>query len=113
MNISIHLAVIRASFIMYGLNTAPCRDERLPLFIKALKINAPLSLKSQRIITIQILQHILQVCDTLHDPILCKPLYLFTFFPLLRLCNILTHSVRQFNVYYVSDDMVYTLNTLN
>ena len=89
MNISIHLAVIRASFIMYGLNTAPCRDERLPLFIKALKINAPLSLKSQRIITIQILQHILQVCDTLHDPILCKPLYLFTFFPFLRMCNIL------------------------
>ena len=46
-NISNHLTAMRTSFIMYGLNTDPFRDERLLLFIKALKINAPLSLKTQ------------------------------------------------------------------
>ena len=46
-NIANHLTAMRASFIMYGLNTDPFRDERLPLFTKVLKINAPLSLKTQ------------------------------------------------------------------
>ena len=33
-NIANHLTAIRASFLMYVLNTDPFRDERLPLFIK-------------------------------------------------------------------------------
>ena len=96
-NILNHLTAMRASFIMYGLNKYPFRDERLPLFIKALKINAPLSLKTHKIITIQMLQQILQVCDSLQEPILFKSLYLFTFFSFLRISNILPHSVRQFD----------------
>ena len=41
-NISNHMAGIRAMFIVYGLNTSPFKDERLPLLIKFLEINAPL-----------------------------------------------------------------------
>ena len=55
-NISNHIAGIRAMFIVYGLNTDPFKDERLPLFIKSLKINAPLALKGQKIITVNMLQ---------------------------------------------------------
>ena len=97
-NISNHLAAIRASFILYGLNTSPFKDERLPLFIKALKINAPLSFKSQKIITIEVLQNILCICDSLHEPIVFKALYLFTFFSFLRMSNILPHTTAQFDV---------------
>ena len=82
---------------MHGLNTDPFRDETIPLFVKALRINAPLSLKTQRIVTIQMLKQILQVCDSLHEPILFKSLYLFTFFSFLRMSNILPHSVKQFD----------------
>ena len=49
-NISNHLTAIRATFIMYGLNTDPFRDERIPLFIKALRINAPLSLRHRKLL---------------------------------------------------------------
>ena len=97
-NISNHLAAIRASFIMYGLNTTPFRDERLPLFLKALKINAPLSFKSQKIITTDVLQCILLMCDALQEPVIFKALYLFTFFSFLRMSNILPQTVAKFDV---------------
>ena len=37
-----YLTAIRALHIVHGLDTIAFRDERLPLFLKALKINAPL-----------------------------------------------------------------------
>ena len=79
-NISNNLAGIRAMFIVYGLNTAPFKDERVPLFIKSLKINAPLSLRGQKIISIQVLEQIVATSQTLQHPLLFQTLYLFTFF---------------------------------
>ena len=96
-NISNHMAAIRAMFIVYGLNTAPFKDERLPLFIKSLKINAPLSLRGQKIITTQMLQQIVAISKTMDNPLLFKTLYWFTFFSFLRLSNILPHSVQKFD----------------
>ena len=68
-NISNHLAGIRAMFIVYGLNTAPFKDERVPLFIKSLKINQPLSLKGQKIISIHMLEQIVAIAQTLQHPL--------------------------------------------
>ena len=111
-NIANHLTGIRSSFILYGLNTEAFRDERIPLFVKALRINAPLSLKSQKIITIQMLQQILQTCDLLADPVLFKALYLFTFFSFLRMSNILPHSVKQFDGtrHLLRGDLIFSQN---
>ena len=53
--------------------------------------------RHKKIITIEMLQQILQVCDSLQQPILFKSLYLFTFFSFLRMSNILLHSVKQFD----------------
>ena len=96
-NISNHMAAIRAMFIVYGLNTAPFKDERLPLFVKSLKINAPLSLRGQKIITTQMLQQIVAISQTMDNPLVFRTLYLFTFFFFLRLSNILPHSVQKFD----------------
>ena len=96
-NISNHIAGIRAMFIVYGLNTDPFKDERLPLFIKSLKINAPLALKGQKIITVNMLQKIIDISQTLDHLLVFQTLYLFTFFSFLRLSNILPHSARQFD----------------
>ena len=111
-NISNRLTGIRSSFIIYGLNTEAFRDERIPLFVKALRINAPLSLKSQKIITIHMLQQILQICDSLTDPVLFKALYLFTFFSFLRMSNILPHSVKQFDGtrHLLRGDLIFSQN---
>ena len=96
-NISNHLAGIRAMFIVYGLNTDPFKDKRVPLFVKSLKINAPFSLKGQKIISIQVLEQIVATSQNLQHPLLFQTLYLFTFFSFLRLLNILPHSVTQFD----------------
>ena len=111
-NISNHLSAIRASFIMYGLDTQAFRDERIPLFVKALRINAPLSLKSQKIITIQMLQQILSICDSLSEPLIFKALYLFTFFSFLRMSNILPHSVARFDAtrHLLRGDLIFAQN---
>ena len=95
-NISNHMAAIRAMFIVYGLNTAPFKDERLPLFIKSLKINAPLSLRGQKIITIQMLQEIVATSQIMDNPLVFRTLYLFRFISFLRLSNILPHSAQKF-----------------
>ena len=111
-NISNQLTSIRSSFIIYGLDTEAFRDERIPLFVKALRINAPLSLKSQKIVTIQMLQQILQICDSLTDPVLFKALYLFTFFSFLRMSNILPHSVKHFDGtrHLLRGDLIFSQN---
>ena len=98
-NISNHMVGIRASFIIYGLQTSFFKDERIPLFIiiKALRMNVPLTLKPTRTISIEMLHQILQICDTLQIPVVFKALYLFTFFSFLRLSNILPYAVKQFD----------------
>ena len=40
-NISNYLPGIRAMYIVNGLDTKAFRDDRLPLFVKSLKLNAP------------------------------------------------------------------------
>ena len=96
-NISNHLAGIRAMFIDHGLNTSPFRNERFSLFIKSLRLNAPLSLRGQKIITIDLLQQTIVISEVLNDPLVFKSLYVFTFFSFLRLSNVLPHSAKQFN----------------
>ena len=96
-NIANHMAGIWAMFIVYELNSSPFKDERLSLFIKSLKINAPLSLKGQKIIKVQMLQQIVAISQTLDNPLVFKMLYFFTFFSFLRLSNILPHAVQQFD----------------
>ena len=79
-NISNHLSAIRAMFIAHGLNTEPFKDYRLPLYIKSLKINAVFTPKMSKIVSIDLLHQIVQICDQLQSPFVFKALYLFCFF---------------------------------
>ena len=95
-NISNHLSAIRAMFIVHGLNTQPFRDHRLPLYIKSLKINAVFTPKMLKIVSIDTLQHIVEMCTQIQFLIVFKALYLFCFFSFMRLSNVLPHSSSQF-----------------
>ena len=92
-NISNHLSAIRAMFIVYGLNTKPFQDERVPLYIKSLKINANFKPTMTKLVSIDMLQQIVSLCDQKQFPIVFKALYLFCFFSFMRLSNVLPHSV--------------------
>ena len=97
-NISNHMAAIRAMFIVHGLNTEPFKDQRIPLYIKSLKINARFKPRTVKIISIDMLQDIVTMSSPLQQPLVYKALYLFCFFSFMRLSNILPHSAAAFDI---------------
>ena len=60
-NISNYMSAIRAMFILHGLNTEPFKDERLPLYIKSLKINAAFQPKTIKLVFIKMLEQIVTI----------------------------------------------------
>ena len=96
-NIANYISAIRAFHIIYGLPTDPFKDECLSLFLKSIQISAPLTLKTQQLIDIDMLQAIIHQSDTMEYSLVFKPLYLTCFFSFLRISNILPHSVHSFD----------------
>ena len=78
-HISNHLTAIRSMCIIYNCNTTPFRDNRLPLFIKAVKLNRPLQPKLPFVINEGLLQDVVVACASLHPAIIFKALYLLAF----------------------------------
>ena len=96
-NIANYMAAIRAYHIIHGFNTLPFKDERMSLYLKSLKIQAPLAPVRRSSLDIHLLEAIVQTCDMFRFPIIFKSLYLLCFFSFLRLSNILPHSVPAFD----------------
>ena len=96
--ISNYMSAIRAMFIVHGLNTEPLKDEKLPLYIKSLKINAVFKPTTVKLISIEMLQQIVTMYSALQHPIVYKVLHLFCFFSFMRLSNVLPHSSAAFDI---------------
>ena len=92
-----HLTAIRALHILHGLDTSAFRDERLALFVKATRLQAPFNPSISAHLDVTLLQRIIQQCDSMQFPVIFKPLYLVVFFSFLRLSNVLPHSVASFD----------------
>ena len=91
------MAAIGASFIIYTIPTTPFTDDRLQLFLKSVKINSNFMPTLHSSITIDILHQIIQACTVLPSPETFTALYLFAFLSVLRLSNILPHSLKAFD----------------
>ena len=96
-NIANYMAALRAYHIFHGLNTNPFKDEHLALYIKSLRIQAPLAPSRRPGLDVQLLTRIIHTCDSFRFPAIFKPLYLLCLFSFLRLSNILPHSVPTFD----------------
>ena len=83
--------------ILHGLDTSAFRDERLGLFVKALKIQATFNPTIPAHFDVPLLERIIKQCDNLEFPMVFKPLYPIVFFSFLRLSNVLPHSVASFD----------------
>ena len=92
-----HLTAIRALHILHGLDTSAFRDERLALFVKVTRLQAPFNPSISAHLDVTLLQRIIQQCDSMQFPVIFKPLYLVVFFSFLRLSNVLPHSVASFD----------------
>ena len=83
--------------IVHGLETAVFRDERLSLFLKAIRIQRPFKPRLLAHLDISLLEHIIKQGDQCQFPVVFKALYLLMFFSFLRLLNVLPHSVANFD----------------
>ena len=97
-SISNYLAAIRALSIMYDLPTDCFKNKKIQMFIRALKLNRPLTLKSHSILDEHMLKQVLLVCHELQNSLVFSAIYLLAFFSFLRLSNIVPHSTSTFNV---------------
>ena len=96
-NIENYLSAVKTLTAKYGLSVAYFSDQRIQMFIKALKINRPLHLVTSASIDEHTLQKILLECDKFPHSVVYKSLYSFAFFSFLRLSNILPHSAAAFD----------------
>ena len=62
-NIANYLAAIRANLVICGLSTTFMQDDRIHLFLRGVKINRPLALKTQSVITDSMFYNIIQACS--------------------------------------------------
>ena len=92
-----HLTAIRALHILHGLDTSAFKDERLALFVKATRLQAPFNPSIPAHLDVTLLQRIIEQCDSMQFPVIFKPLYLVVFFSFLGLSNVLPHSVASFD----------------
>ena len=96
-NIANYMAGLRASFVLYDMNTAPFQNHQLQCFHRAAKLQIQSFPKTKLNLDEFLLTRIITACDTLHFPFIFKPLYLLAFFSFLRISNILPHAITSFD----------------
>ena len=96
-NIANYMAGLRASFVLYNINTAPFQNQQLQYFHRAAKLQIQNFPKTKLNLDESLLTRIIAACDTLQFPFIFKPLYLLAFFSFLRISNILPHAITSFD----------------
>ena len=84
--------------IVNGQDTSFMRNQRIPLFIKAITINRPVKPSLPLIIDEHILLDMIKIIQKLEYPVIFQALDLLCFFSFLQLSNILPHSVGTFDI---------------
>ena len=67
-NITNHIAGIRAMFVVYGLNPTILTNNRIPLFLKSVRINRPFQPHIVLTLDVPLLEKILLICHHLNHP---------------------------------------------
>ena len=93
-----YVSAIKANFVLYDLPFCVLDHPQIKYFLKALKSNRPLRVKSNNIITIAWLIEISKACEGFT----CGPIYktaiLLGFFAFLRLSNLAPHALAGFDL---------------
>ena len=88
------------------------QDDRIQLHLRSLKINRPLLLKTQSVVTVSMLYDIMETCLLLQNPPIFQALYTFLLFSFLRFSNVLPHTMHSFDPSYqrCSGDVIVSEN---
>ena len=101
-NTSVHmlanyLSAVRAMFVMFNLNYRILDDPKIKYFIKAVRINRPLSVPRRHILDLKTLQSLIFHCERAHMGRIFKAVFLTALFGFLRLSNLAPHSKSLFD----------------
>ena len=105
-----YVSAIKAQFILYDLLFTVLQHPKIRYFLKALRIDRPLSVKPHNIITLPILSAMSKVCTTLPHGEVFRATLLLGFFGFLRLSNLAPHSIAAFdhNRHLTGEDVFFT-----
>ena len=95
--ISNYLSAIRAKLVVLGLNPSALDHKKVNYYIRALKLNRPMSVTTHNIITLDMLLKIVHQCDLLYMGAVFKAVFLVAFFGFFRLSNLAPHSFMAFD----------------
>ena len=95
-HITNHIIAVGSLCLIYG-NTLPFRDQRIPLFIKSLKLNRSFVPKVSIVLDHTLLLQIITASAQLPFPEVYRALYLLAFFSFHRLSNIILHLINDFD----------------
>ena len=95
--ISNYLSDIRAKFVVLGLNPSALDHKKVKYYIRALKLNRPMSVTTHNIITLDMLLKIVHQCDLLYMGAVFKAVFLVAFLGFFRLSNLAPHSFMAFD----------------
>ena len=92
-----HLSAIKAKLVVLGLNPSPLDHKKIKYYLRALKLNRPISVTSHNIITVHTLLKIVYQCDYLYMGKVFKAVFLAAFLGFFRLSNLAPHSLTTFD----------------
>ena len=78
-------------FIKHNFPTQPFSDDKIQMYIRSVRINRPLAIKSKSVFTEQILFDIVSLAKTFEFSHIFVSVYLLTFFSFLILSNMVPH----------------------
>ena len=96
-NIANYMSAVKTTLAMHGVSTIAFHDQRIMLFQKSLRMTRQFAVKIKKIIDIDMLKHIVGICDTMWMGQIFKALYLVAFFSFLRISNLVPHKIAAFS----------------
>ena len=92
-----YVSAIKAHFVLHDLSFTVFEHPKLKYFLKALRINRPLTVKSHNIISIDRLIDISVACEDVISGPVYRAVFLVGFFGFCRLSNLAPHSLAAFD----------------
>ena len=92
-----YISALRAKLVIYQLNYAVVDHPQIRYFIKAMKINRPLSVPRRNVMSISDLKVLIGKCKDISMGLVYKAVFLVAYFGMLRLSNMAPHSAQSFD----------------
>ena len=105
-----YVSPIKANFILYDLQYTVFQQPKIKYFIKALRINRPLSLRPYNIISIARLSQISAACEGMTSRVVYRAVFLKGVFAFLRLTNLAPQAIAGFDPtrHLTGEDNIFT-----